>query len=65
MSTLWEEMRNQWSSRDVFRRIRGELEIPRVVLLKTWEDLLAGHAILYNGFILQLVLGKGLISSQP
>ena len=65
MSTLWEEMRNQWSSRNVFRRIRGELEIPRVVLVKTWEDLLAGHAILYNGFILQLILGKGLTSSKP
>jgi hypothetical protein len=45
MSTLWEEMRNQWSSRNAFRRIRGEIEIPRVVLFKTWEDLLAGHAI--------------------
>ncbi|MBK8379959.1 MAG: hypothetical protein IPL14_19200 [Nitrospira sp.] len=65
MSTLWEEMRNQWSSRNVFRRIRGELEIPRIVLVKTWEDLLAGHAILYNGFVLQLTLGKGLTSSKP
>jgi hypothetical protein len=64
MSTLWEEMRNQWSSRNAFRRIRGEIEIPRVVLFKTWEDLLAGHAIWFDGFILQLVLGKGLIFSK-
>ena len=36
MSTLWEEMRNQWSSRNVFRRIRGELEIlVRSHLLRT------------------------------
>ncbi|HNK76274.1 MAG: hypothetical protein K1X60_00555 [Nitrospira sp.] len=65
MSTLWEEMRNQWSSRNAFRRIRGEIEIPRVVLFKTWEDLLAGHAIWFDGFILQLVLGKGLTFSKP
>ncbi len=64
MSTLWEEMRKQWSSRNAFRRIRGEIEIPRVVLFKTWEDLLAGQAIWFDGFILQLVLGKGLTFSK-
>jgi hypothetical protein len=35
------------------------------VLFKTWEDLLAGHAIWFDGFILQLVLGKGLTFSKP
>ena len=62
---MWEEMRNQWHSRNVFRRIQGQIEVPRLVFLKTWEDLLSGHAIWFNGGIVQLVLGKGLIGSQP
>jgi hypothetical protein len=65
ISKMWEEMRQQWSDRNGYRRIRGEVEIPRVVLYRTWEDLLAGHAILLNGVILQLVLGKGLTWSPP
>ncbi len=62
---MWEEMRQQWSDRNAYRRRHGEIEIPRVVLYRTWEDLLAGHAILLNGVILQLVLGKGLTWSPP
>jgi hypothetical protein len=35
------------------------------VLYRTWENLLAGHAVLLNGVILQLVLGKGQTWSPP
>jgi excisionase family DNA binding protein len=31
ISRLWEEMRHQWSTRNAYRRIRGEIEIPRIV----------------------------------
>jgi hypothetical protein len=65
ISKMWEELRQQWSDRNAYRRIRGEIEIPRLVLYRTWEDLLAGHAIVLNGVILQLVLGKGLFWSEP
>lgn len=65
ISKMWEEMRQQWSDRNAYRRIRGEIEIPRLVLYRTWEDLLAGHAVLLNGVNLQLVLGKGLTWSPP
>jgi hypothetical protein len=50
--------------RNVYRRIRGEIEIPRIVFLKTWEDLLSGHPIWFSGTILQLVLGKGLVYQE-
>ena len=49
---------------DAYRRIRGEIEIPRIVFLKTWEDLLSGHPIWFSGTILQLVLGKGLVYQE-
>ncbi len=49
---MWEEMRQQWSDRNEYRWPRGEFEIPRIVLYRTWEDLLAGHAIFLNGVIL-------------
>ena len=61
ISRLWEEMRHQWSTRNAYRRIRGEIEIPKIVFLKTWEDLLSGQPIWFSGTILQLVLGKGLV----
>ena len=64
ISRLWEEMWNQWVGRNVLRRIRGEMEIPRIVFIKTWEDLLSGHPIRFSGTILQLVLGKGLVYQE-
>jgi hypothetical protein len=64
ISRLWEEMRHQWSTRNAYRRIRGEIEIPRIVFIKTWEDLLSGHPIWFSGTILQLVLGKGLVYQE-
>jgi hypothetical protein len=54
------ETRQQWLDRNAHRRLKGEIEIPRLVPYRTWEDLLPGHAILLNGVILQWVLGKGL-----
>jgi hypothetical protein len=62
---MWEELRNQWHTQNLYRRIRGQIEVPRIVFLKTWEDLLAGHTILLNGVLLKLVLGKGLLWSEP
>jgi hypothetical protein len=64
ISRLWEEMRHQWSPRNAYRRIRGEIEIPHIVFIKTWEDLLSGHPIWFSGTILQLVLGKGLVCQE-
>jgi hypothetical protein len=43
---------------------QGEIEIPRIVFIKTWEDLLSGHPIWFSGTILQLVLGKGLVYQE-
>ncbi len=57
-------MRNQVVCRNFYHRIRGEIEIPRIVFLKTWEDLLSGHPIWFSGTILQLVLGKGLVYQE-
>jgi hypothetical protein len=61
---MWEEMRNQWQTQNVYRRIRKQIEVPRIVFLKTWEDLLSGHPIWFSGTILQLVLGKGLVYQE-
>ena len=60
---MWEEMRNQWQTQNIYRRIRKQIEVPRIVFLKTWEDLLSGHPIWFSNTILQLVLGKGLVWS--
>jgi hypothetical protein len=60
---LWEAMRKEWQAQNVYRRIRNQVEVPRIVLFKTWEDLLSGHPIWFNNTILQLVFGKGLIWS--
>jgi len=56
-------MRNQWHTQNIYRRIRKQTEVPRIVFLKTLEDLLAGHPIWFSNTILQLVLGKGLVWS--
>jgi len=50
--------------KNVYRWIRGEIEILHIVFLKTWEDLLSGHPIWFSGTILQLVLGKGLVYQE-
>ena len=57
-------VQDQCSTRNAYRRIRGEIEIPRIVFIKTWEDLLSGHPIWFSGTILQLVLGKGLVYQE-
>jgi hypothetical protein len=56
-------MRNQWHTQNVYRRLSKQIEGPRIVFLKTWEDLLAGHVIWFNGNTPQLALGKGLVWS--
>lgn len=41
--------------------MRSQPEVPMLVLVKTWEDLLAGHSILIEEQIVKLVLGRGLV----
>lgn len=43
---------------------QGEIDIPKIVFLKTWEDLLSRCPIWFSDTILQLVLGRGLSTSR-
>lgn len=36
-------MRQQWLDRNAYCRLNGEVEIPRLVLYRTWEDLLSSE----------------------
>lgn len=61
LGSMWESLRKSWQSQNVWREIRGQRALPRIILFRTWENLLSGEAILLNGYIVQLIVGKGLV----
>lgn len=61
LGAVWEILKKQWRVRNSVRVIQGERELPIVVLLRTWENLLAGHAVWLGEIVVQLVLGRGLV----
>jgi hypothetical protein len=61
LGAVWGVLRKLWSNANVVRILRSQREVPMLVLLKTWEDLLAGHPILVEERIVQLIVGRGLV----
>lgn len=61
LGAVWGVLRKMWHSRNVMRLMKSQGEVPMLVLVKTWEDLLAGHPVLLEDRIVQLVVGRGLV----
>lgn len=61
LGAVWGVLRKLWSNANVVRILRSQREVPMLVLLKTWEDMLAGHPILIEDRIVQLIVGRGLV----
>ncbi|MEO8340401.1 MAG: hypothetical protein ABI604_11905 [Nitrospirota bacterium] len=38
-------------------------ELPMLILIRTWEELLAGQSILMGDRIVRLVVGRGLVQT--
>jgi hypothetical protein len=50
-----------WQKKNALRVMEMQPELPMLILIRTWEDLLAGQAILMGDRIVQLVVGRGLV----
>ena len=61
IGAVWNTLRKIWQNRNRVRVMRSQREVPMLVLVKTWEDLLTGHPILLEERIVKLVLGQGLV----
>ena len=65
VGAVWNILRTVWKNRNAVRMMRSQKEVPMLVLVKTWEDLLAGHPVLLQERIVQLVVGRGLVFTPP
>lgn len=61
LGAVWNALKSMWQKRNSIRTMRRQRLLPRVVLFRTWENLLAGHPILIADSIVQLIVGQGLI----
>ena len=61
LGAVWNTLKGMWRNRNSLRVLRGEKELPWIILLRTWENLLAGHSVLVGDRIVQLVVGTGLV----
>ena len=64
LGVVWDTLKRQWRGRNFVRMMRGEAALPWCILLRTWENLLAGHAVLLGGAVVQLVVGRGLLIDE-
>jgi hypothetical protein len=53
-----------WQNRNAIRFMRMQPALSMLVLIRTWEDLLAGQTILVGDSIVQLVVGHGLVQTH-
>ncbi len=54
-----------WHNRNAIRFMRMQPALSmQFVLIRTWEDLLAGQTILVGDSIVQLVVGRGLVQTH-
>jgi hypothetical protein len=58
---VWSTLKGMWQVRNHLRCTEGQRPLPFVVLIRTWENLLAGHRVLIAGRIVQLVVETGLV----
>lgn len=63
MGAVWGVLRKQWQNRNFLRVMGRQPELPMLILIRTWEDLLSGQAILMGDRIVQLVVGRGLVQT--
>ena len=61
IGAVWGVLRKQWQNRNALRIMGLQPALPMLILIRTWEDLLAGQAILMGERIVQLVVGRGLV----
>ncbi len=61
LGAVWNTLKGMWRNRNAMRVLQGQSELPWITLLRTWENLLAGHPILIADKVVQLVVGTGLV----
>lgn len=61
IGAVWNTLKGMWRGRNVQRSLKGQRALPFIILVRTWENLLAGHRILIEDRIVQLVVGIGLV----
>lgn len=62
---VWNTLKTSWRQRNALRTMKGQSGLPFIVLIRTWENLLAGEPILFADRIVQLMAGTGLVFDPP
>jgi len=62
---VWNTLKACWRQRNALRTMNGQTGLSFIVLIRTWENLLAGQPILFADRIVQLVVGTGLVFDPP
>lgn len=61
LGAVWNTLKKMWLGRNAIRTIQGQPPLPFIILIRTWENLLAGYPVLVADRIVQLRVGIGLI----
>ncbi len=63
IGAVWGVLRKQWQKKNSLRIMNMQPELPMLILIRTWEELLAGQAILMGDRVVQLIVGRGLVQT--
>jgi hypothetical protein len=64
LGAVWEILRKEWQTQSALRTMKGQRGLPKAILFRTWENLLAGHAVMFRGAFVQLIVGRGLVMTD-
>jgi hypothetical protein len=64
IGVAWHALKTSWRHRSAMRILHGQTPLPFMILIRTWENLLAGQRVLLGDRIVQLIVGSGL-TFQP
>ena len=63
LGAVWGVLRKMWQKKNLLRMMNLQPALPMLILIRTWEDLLAGHEILVGDRTVQLIVGRGLVQT--
>ncbi len=61
IGAVWNTLKTSWRQRNAYRTLKGQTPLPFIILIRTWENLLAGHPVLIADKVVQFILGIGLV----
>jgi hypothetical protein len=61
---VWTLFKQAWRQRNGLRALNGQSALPFQIVMRTWENLLAGDPVWLGGCIVRLIVGEGLLYQE-